>query len=90
MIYYFLGEEMKLTENMISLKEVDRDFSKITALVNKAGAAIVIENNVPRYIVMEYPKEKNSSVKVADREEVLKIASKAMNKYVATFQALAE
>ena len=40
------------SENLVSITETNQNFSKVARLVDKTGAAVVLKNNVPRYIIL--------------------------------------
>ena len=42
------------TDNMISISEANQNFSKVARLVDQTGQAIILKNNVPRYLVIEF------------------------------------
>ena len=39
------------TDNMISISEANQNFSKVARLVDQTGQAVILKNNVPRYLV---------------------------------------
>lgn len=57
------------TNTMISITEANQNFSKVTKLVDEKGTAIILKNNVPRYLVIDFSKAEESAV--AADEEVL-------------------
>ena len=42
------------TDTMVSITEANQNFSKVARLVDENGAAIILKNNVPRYVVIEF------------------------------------
>ena len=42
------------TEQMISMSEANQNFSKVARMVDQEGQAIILKNNVPRYLVIEF------------------------------------
>ena len=42
------------TNTMVSITEANQNFSKVARLVDENGAAIILKNNVPRYVVIEF------------------------------------
>ncbi|MBQ0088873.1 MAG: type II toxin-antitoxin system Phd/YefM family antitoxin [Prevotellaceae bacterium] len=57
------------TNTMISITEANQNFSKVTKLVDEKGTAIILKNNVPRYLVIDFSKAEESAV--AADEDVL-------------------
>ncbi|MDR2671683.1 MAG: type II toxin-antitoxin system Phd/YefM family antitoxin [Oscillospiraceae bacterium] len=42
------------TENMVSISEANQNFSKVARLVDEKGTAVILKNNTPRYILLNY------------------------------------
>ena len=42
------------TKNIVSITEANQNFSKVARLVDENGAAVILKNNVPRYLVLEF------------------------------------
>ena len=42
------------TDNLISITEANQNFSKVARMVEEKGSAVILKNNVPRYIVIEF------------------------------------
>ena len=38
------------TNNLVSLTEANRNFSKVARLVDERGSAVILKNNAPRYL----------------------------------------
>ena len=41
-------------KNIVSITEANQNFSRIARLVDENGAAVILKNNVPRYLVVEF------------------------------------
>lgn len=41
-------------ENLVSISEANQNFSRVARLVDDTGIAVVLKNNVPRYVVLAY------------------------------------
>ena len=51
------------TNTMISITEANQNFSKVARVVDEHGTAVILKNNVPKYLVIDFGKaeqEKNS------------------------------
>ena len=61
---------MTIDTNMIStMTEANQNFSKVARLVDEKGAAVIMKNNAPKYIVIEFSKIPESA-EVADKAAV--------------------
>ena len=42
------------TNNLISITEANQNFSRVARLVDESGSVIIMKNNVPRYLMIEF------------------------------------
>ncbi len=42
------------TNTMISMTEANQNFSKVARMVDELGSAVIMKNNVPRYLVIGF------------------------------------
>lgn len=76
------------TNTMISITEANQNFSKVTKLVDERGTAVILKNNVPRYLVIEFSKADESAV--APDEDVLSISKRLLKKNKEAYEVLAK
>ena len=57
------------TNTMISITEANQNFSKVARVVDEHGTAVILKNNVPRYLVIDFSKAEQE--KKASTEDVL-------------------
>ena len=50
------------TDTIISISEANQNFSKVARLVEEKGAAVIMKNNAPKYIVIEFSKIPESEI----------------------------
>ena len=62
------------TNTMVSITEANQNFSKVTRVVDKHGTAVILKNNVPRYLVIDFSKAE--AQKIADVEDVATISER--------------
>ena len=61
------------TNSLISITEANQNFSKVARLVDENGSAVILKNNVPRYIIMEFSEvEKMQSAADEDVNDISK------------------
>ena len=60
------------SNTMVSITEANQNFSKVARLVDEHGSAVILKNNVPRYLIIDFSKA-DSDV-VAEDEDVLNIS----------------
>lgn len=44
------------TKTLISISEANQNFSKVARLVDEYGSAVILKNNIPRYLVIDFSK----------------------------------
>ena len=76
------------TNTMISISEANQNFSKVARLVDEQGSAVILKNNVPRYIVIDFIKADQDMV--ASDEDVLSISKKIMEQNKEAYEVLAK
>ena len=76
------------TENLVSITETNQNFSRVARMVDKTGAAVVLKNNVPRYIILDFNQLKEAEI--ASTEEALISARKLLKKHLPAFKELAK
>ncbi len=76
------------TKNIVSITEANQNFSKVTKLVDENGSAIILKNNQPKYIVLEF--KDVEATEVADIEEVKNLTASILNRNLAAFKELAK
>lgn len=42
------------SETMVSIADASRDFSRVARLVDEKGSAVILKNNAPRYLVIDF------------------------------------
>ena len=60
------------TKTLISISEANQNFSKVARLVDEYGSAVILKNNIPRYLVIDFSKAEQETT--ASEEDVLSIS----------------
>ena len=76
------------TENLISISEANQNFSKVARLVDEKGTAIILKNNAPRYVLLDYSLLRGDNA--ASDTDVDAIASRILSKHIKAFEELAK
>lgn len=76
------------TDNLISITEANQNFSKVTRMVEEKGAAVILKNNVPRYIVIEFSRAEQAQE--ADDEDVMIISKRLIEQNREAYEVLAK
>ena len=76
------------TNTMISITEANQNFSKVTKVVDEHGTAVILKNNVPRYIVVDFSMMEKE--KIAATEDVLSISERLIEQNMEAYKVLAK
>ena len=76
------------TNNLVSITEANQNFSKVARLVDERGAAVILKNNPPRYLILEFSQAEK--MQAADDEDVLNLSARLMAKNHAAYEELAK
>jgi antitoxin Phd len=75
-------------ENLVSISEANQNFSRVARLVDENGTAIILKNNTPRYVLLDYSLFQKDTV--ADDDTVDAVASRILAKHIKAFEELAK
>lgn len=76
------------TNKMVTITDANQNFSKVARMVDEDKSVVIMKNNKPKYIIIEFDeftKESNS-----EGEEVDKIAERILNDNIEAFKELAK
>ncbi len=76
------------TNTMISITEANQNFSKVAKVVDEHGTAVILKNNVPRYLVIDFSKAEKE--KVASNEDVFVISERFIKQNMDAYGVLAK
>ncbi|WP_298025540.1 type II toxin-antitoxin system Phd/YefM family antitoxin [uncultured Dialister sp.] len=72
---------------MIPMTEANRNFSKVARMVDERGAAVIMKNNRPRYLILNFDTLEDGT---AGDEEVEAISKKLMQQNRTAYEVLAK
>ncbi|MCX6384520.1 MAG: type II toxin-antitoxin system Phd/YefM family antitoxin [Actinobacteria bacterium] len=75
------------TKDLISLTEANQNFSKVARMVDEKGSVIILKNNTPHYIVIDFKKLEQLGISV--NESLESLASKILQDNLEAFKELA-
>ena len=76
------------TDNLVSITEANQNFSRIARMVDENGAAVILKNNVPRYVLMEFSQIEDEQQ--AKDEDILEISKRLIAKNKQAYEVLAK
>ena len=75
------------TDNLVSITEANQNFSRVARMVDENGAAVILKNNVPRYVLMEFSQVEDEQQ--AKDEDILEISKRLIAKNKQAYEVLA-
>ena len=76
------------TDNLVSITEANQNFSRVGRMVDENGAAVILKNNVPRYVLMEFSQVEDEQQ--AKDEDILEISKRLIAKNKQAYEVLAK
>jgi len=75
------------TENIVSITEANQNFSRIARMVDEKGSVVILKNNTPRYLLIEFSQATQEQT-MAD-EDIQSISHRIMAKNREAYEVLA-
>ena len=76
------------TKTMVSISEANQNFSKVAKLVDQYGSAVILKNNSPRYLILEFNQADEQLS--AQTDDVLAISEKLITRNKSVYKELAK
>ena len=76
------------TSALVSMMQANQNFSQVAKLVDQRGAVVVLKNNAPRYLIIDFSQAE--AMQTASDEDLLAVSSRLIEKNRAAFEALAK
>ena len=76
------------TNAMVSITEANQNFSKVSRLVDELGTVVILKNNVPRYLVIDFSKADAETE--ANDEDVLAVSERLVAQNREAYEVLAK
>ena len=75
-------------KNLVSITDANQNFSKVARLVDESGSVIILKNNVPRYLVVDFSSAEQEQI--AADEDVMSISKRLIEKNRQAYEVLAK
>ena len=76
------------TKAMVSISEANQNFSRVARLVDEQGSIVIMKNNVPRYLLIDFSQAED--IQPASDEDVLSVSSRLIKKNQEAYEVLAK
>lgn len=76
------------TKNIVSITEANQNFSRVARMVDENGSVVILKNNTPRYLLIEF--EKAEKEQLADDEDLMEVSKRLLAKNREAYEELAK
>lgn len=76
------------TKNLIAITEANQNFSKVARMVDENGSVLILKNNVPRYLIVEFSLAQQ--MQEADDEDIIGISKRLIAQNREAYKILAQ
>lgn len=76
------------TDTIISISDANQNFSKVARLVDQYGYAVILKNNAPRYVMLEF--NEANEIYTASDDDVITSSKKLLEKNSKIYEELAK
>ena len=73
---------------LVSITEANQNFSKVARLVDEQGSAVILKNNVPRYLIVEFSQAEQ--MQAAEDEDIMQLSKRLIQQNRAAYEELAK
>ncbi|KAF1118230.1 prevent-host-death protein [Streptococcus agalactiae] len=80
-------------ENLVSISEANQNFSKVARMVDANGTAVILKNNTPKYVLVDYQsliKEEQDTPVVVEQTTLDEVATSVLLRHLDAFKELAK
>lgn len=76
------------TDALVSITEANQNFSRVARMVDENGAVVILKNNTPRYLLIEF--SASEAEQIAKNEDILEISKRLIEKNREAYEVLAK
>ncbi|MCD7823591.1 MAG: type II toxin-antitoxin system Phd/YefM family antitoxin [Oscillospiraceae bacterium] len=76
------------SKTLVSISEANQNFSRVCRIVDQYGSAVVLKNNTPRYLIIEF--NQADELQEASDEAVLSASQQIMKRNRHVYEELAK
>ena len=76
------------TNSMVSITEANQNFSKVARLVDEVGSAVILKNNTPRYLIIDFTQAE--AEQTISNEDIMDISKRLIAKNREAYEELAK
>ena len=73
---------------MVSITDANQNSSKVARLVDECGSAVILKNNVPRYLIIEFSQAEQ--MQAAADEDIMQLSARLIQQNRSAYEELAK
>lgn len=79
------------TKTLVPMTDANQNFSKVVRMVDETGMAVILKNNKPRYVLVDFAEyEEIEAARFARQEKISMTADKLISDNLEAFMELAK
>ena len=79
------------TKNLVPMTEANQNFSRVVRMVDESGLAVILKNNKPRYIVVDFGEyEQIQTLRALRARQIVQEADRLLEENQEAFRELAK
>ena len=76
------------TKNILSVTEVNRNFTKATKIADEDGQVIIMKGNKPKYLLVNI--NLNPQLEMSEEEKIIYLGKRILKEHLGAFKELAK
>ena len=76
------------SNTMVSITDANQNFSKVARMVDECGSAVILKNNVSRYLIIEFSQAEQ--MQAAADEDIMQISTRLIQQNQSAYKELAK
>lgn len=76
------------TDNLVSITEANQNFSRVARLVDEKGSVVILKNNTPRYLLIDFSEAEIDQV--VNTDDLAAVSKRLIAKNRKAYEALAK
>lgn len=79
------------TNNLVAMTEANQNFSKVVRIVDESGMAVILKNNKPKYILVDFNEYEEIQAMMKEKSKLISdTADLLINENLEAFKKLAK
>ena len=75
------------TKNLVSMTEANQNFSRVARMVDECGSVVILKNNAPRYLLIEFAQAERAA---AAEDDLAAVSARIMDANRQAYEVLAQ